>query len=365
MEGPSTIDPQAAPEARLLAMAPDLLGSVGFDGLIQLVNPAWTTTLGWAGDRLRGSAYLDLVDPEDRDRAAATFEGLLAGDGEEQTAEFVCRMLHADGDRRSLLWHAHASRSNGCTYLSGKDVTDRQRLEHELARRAEKLESTNAELQDFAYIASHDLAEPLRMITSYLELLQRRYGDRLDETADEFIGYAVGGAERMKALIDDLLTYSRVGSHEMQRADIDLRELLAAVLLGIERVAADTRAEVELAEPLAPVRGDETQMSQLLQNLIVNAMKFHAPDRPPRVAVSSVGDQDGVTVSVRDNGIGIAPQQQDRIFKMFGRLHGRDEYDGTGIGLSVCRRIADRHGGRIWVESEPGAGSAFHVWLPR
>jgi PAS domain S-box-containing protein len=360
MDGTPTIDPPTAPASRLLDMAPDLLGAAGFDGLLQLVNPAWSATLGWSETKLRTTPYVEFVHPDDRELAQDVVKRLKAG---ENVDGFVCRMLRADGETRHILWSAHSG-NDECFYLAGKDVTERQRMEDELALRAEKLERTNAELQDFAYIASHDLAEPLRMITSYLELLQRRYGGQLDETADEFIGYAVGGAVRMRALIDDLLTYSRVGSHELNRSTVDLAELLAPVLKGIERVTTEEEATIEIAEPLARVSADATQLAQLLQNLLINAVKFHRPGEKPRITVSCVEDDGGTRISVADEGIGIAPHQHERIFKMFARLHGRDEFEGTGIGLSVCRRIADRHGGRIWVDSDEGSGSVFNVWLP-
>ena len=362
LDATNTIDSQAAPETRLLAMAPDLLGAAGFDGLLRLVNPAWTTALGWSSDQLLSRPYLELVVADDRDVARNAFDRVAAG---EAIHGLACRMLGPDGRERCILWSAHGVPGDDCFYLAGKDITERKRLEDELAVRAEKLERTNAELQDFAYIASHDLAEPLRMITSYLELLQRRYEGQLDDTADEFIGYAVGGAVRLKALIDDLLTYSRVGTHDITRVDVDLGELLDAVLLGIERAVTDAGAVIERSEPPAPLPGDPAQMAQLLQNLLLNAVKFHARDQAPRVRVSCVEEGEGVRLSVADDGIGISAQHHERIFKMFARLHGRDEYEGTGVGLAVCRRIADRHGGRIWLESAPDAGSVFHVWLPR
>ncbi len=346
----------------MLGLSPDLLGAAGFDGYLKLFNPAWMQMLGWADEQLRSTPYIELVHPDDRDATLRIIEGLVAGGTVEA---YVCRILHTDGGHRHILWSGQGSPGDGCFYIAGKDITERQRLEHELALRADKLERSNAELQEFAYIASHDLAEPLRMITAYLQLLQHRYGGRLDETADEFIGYAVGGAERMKALIDDLLAYSRIGSHEMQCDRVDLGELLHAVLLGLQQAVGERHARVELVEPLGSVGGDRTQLGQLVQNLISNAVKFHSgEDGPPVVTISTAQDADGVRIDVTDNGIGIAQGHQERIFKMFDRLHGRDEYDGTGIGLSLCRRIAERHGGRIWVESELGTGSIFHVWLP-
>jgi signal transduction histidine kinase len=229
---------------------------------------------------------------------------------------------------------------NGCVYLAGQDVTERRRIADEL--------------QDFAYVASHDLAEPLRMVTAYLELLQRRYAGELDETADEFIGYAVDGAERMKAMIEALLAFSRVGTHEMERAEFDLRELLGSAV----------GEGVKLADDLAPVYGDPTQIAQLMHHLVDNAVKFRSPDRPLDVTVTCVKEADGTRIEVTDNGIGIAAANLDRIFKPFTRLHGRDEYEGTGIGLALCRRIAERHGGWVAVTSEPGTGSVFSVWLP-
>jgi PAS domain S-box-containing protein len=355
-----TSDPVVSHESRLLALSPDLLATAGFDGHLKLFNPAWRH-LGWSDSHLGTTPWLELVDPEDREQAAQFVDHLVGGATVE---EFVCRMVRADGSRRCVLWSGHGSPAESCFYIAGKDITERQRLEDELGVRAEKLEHTNAELQEFAYIASHDLAEPLRMITSYLELLQRRYSGQLDETADEFIGYAVGGAERLKTLIDDLLTYSRVGSHELERVEIDLAELVGAVLQGLERATEEAGATIEVAPALGTVSGDASQLGQLFQNLVANGVKFRAPDRPPVVAISSERDGDGVHVVVRDNGIGMAAGQEERIFRMFARLHGRDEYEGTGIGLAVCRRIVERHGGRLWVDTAAAVGTSFHIWLP-
>jgi light-regulated signal transduction histidine kinase (bacteriophytochrome) len=201
------------------------------------------------------------------------------------------------------------------------------------------------------------------MITSYLQLLQRRYQGQLDETADEFIHYAVDGAERMKLLIDDLLQYSRIGSAEVQRVEVDAEAVLDGVLRSLEGAIIERGATVRYG-PLGTVHGDATQIGQLFQNLVANAIKFAQPDVPAEVRVERVGDTRDWHVVVRDNGIGIEERHAERIFKMFGRLHGREEYEGTGIGLAICRRITDRHGGTIWVESAPGEGSSFHVSIP-
>jgi PAS domain S-box-containing protein len=349
-----------AREGRLLALSIDLLGAAGFDGYLKLHNPAWNRTLGWDDDELASLPYIEFVHPDERDAAREVIAQMEAGGS---TVEFLCRVRRKDGVWRHILWSGQGAPDDGCFYLVGKDVTDRRRLEKELQSRAERLERINAELQDFAYIASHDLSEPLRMITSYLQLLQRRYEGRLDETADEFIHYAVDGADRMKALIDDLLQYSRIGSAEVQRVPVDADAVLGSVLRSLEGAILERGATVT-HEPLGVVHGDSTQIGQLLQNLVANAIKFGRPDVPPEVRVERLPERGEWHVVVRDNGIGIEARHAERIFKMFGRLHAREEYEGTGIGLAICRRIADRHAGRIWVESNSGCGSAFHVSIP-
>ena len=362
MEHVPTTEPRsAAHESQLLALSPDLLGAVGYDGLLKLHNPAWGRALNMSEADLAATPFLDLVAPEDRERIARIVAGLAGASGGQ---EFVCRLARPSGGERAVLFSAQDSGAESCFYIAGKDITERQRLEDELAERAATLERTNAELHDFAYIASHDLAEPLRMVTSYLELLERRYGEQLDATAREFIGYAVGGAARMKTLIEDLLAYSRVGSRELQRVRMDLDELVAAVLQGLGRAIEDAGATIEVRSPLGVIVGDPSQIGQLLQNLVANALKFRSPTSQPTVVISSEARDDGILIDVADNGIGIDEAAHDRVLKMFARLHGPDEYEGTGIGLALCRRIADRHEGNVWVDSEPEVGSTFHVWMP-
>ena len=355
----SSVSPVAR-EARLLALSIDLLGAAGFDGYLKLHNPAWTRTLGYDAEELAETPYVEFIHPDDRDAAREVIEQMAGGGA---TLEFVCRIRRKDGTWRDIMWSGQGAPDDGCFYLVGKDITERRRLDEELAHRAERLERINAELQDFAYIASHDLSEPLRMITSYLQLLQRRYDGHLDETADEFIHYAVDGAERMKLLIDDLLQYSRVGSAEVQRVAVDADAILENVLRSLEGAVIERGATVTRG-PLGIVHGDATQLGQLLQNLVANAIKFARPDVPAAVRIERIEEPGSWHVVVRDNGIGIEERHAERIFKMFGRLHGREEYAGTGIGLAICRRITDRHGGGIWVESTLGEGSAFHVSIP-
>jgi PAS domain S-box-containing protein len=243
-----------------------------------------------------------------------------------------------------------------------RDVMGRRRAEQELARRADELARSNAELEQFAYVASHDLQEPLRMVASYTELLGRRYRGKLDSDADEFIAFAVDGASRMKRLIEDLLTYSRVGMKGKPFTQTDcnvaLREATANLMLAMEDAHA-----VVTSDALPIVTADAVQLVQLLQNLIANAIKFHGAN-PPCIHVSAK-PQDGTWLfSVQDNGIGIEMRYFERIFLIFQRLHAKTEYPGTGIGLAVCKRIVERHGGQIWVESEPGKGSRFFFTIP-
>ena len=235
--------------------------------------------------------------------------------------------------------------------------------EAQAQERAAELARSNAELQQFAYVASHDLQEPLRVITSYLQLLQRRYAGQLGDDADKFIDRSVGAAGRMRQLIQDLLAYSRVGTRGKPFAPVDLSGLLDQVLADLE-VAIDESGATIAVDDLPTVSGDAGQLHQLLSNLVANAVKFRAEDPPAvHVSASRFGDE-GWRVSVADSGIGLDPAFADRIFVIFQRLHARDEYPGTGIGLAIARRIVERHGGRIWVESEPERGATFHFTLP-
>jgi PAS domain S-box-containing protein len=233
----------------------------------------------------------------------------------------------------------------------------------ELRRRAAELERSNAELQQFAYMASHDLSEPLRMISGFAQLLERRYGGSLDQDAGELIAYILDGTERMRTLIDDLLAYSRVGRTGQPDEDVDLAESLHMAREAVAAAIAETGAEVRATGPLPVVRGNRRELAQLLQNLLSNAIKFVA-EGPPRVEVSASRVDGMWDLAVRDNGIGIEPRHAERIFEMFQRLHPRDDYEGTGIGLAICKKIAERHGGDIRVEAAPGGGSVFHVTLP-
>ena len=238
------------------------------------------------------------------------------------------------------------------------DVTERKQMEERLKQMTDEMQRSNTELEQFAYVISHDLQEPLRMVSSYTQLLAKRYGKKLDADADEFIAYAVDGAKRMQTLLHDLLEYSRVGTRgkpfSLVNCEHIVEQTMANLKIAIEECGASVSYDV-----LPTIMGDEGQLGQLFQNLIGNAIKFRG-EEAPEVHIAAQRRNNMVTFSVKDNGIGIDPQHSQNIFEIFRRLHTRDEYPGTGMGLAICKKIVERHGGHISVQSQPGQGSTFY-----
>jgi light-regulated signal transduction histidine kinase (bacteriophytochrome) len=242
-------------------------------------------------------------------------------------------------------------------------VTELRRQQRAMVSRTSELERSNAELAQFAYVASHDLSEPLRMISSYLQLLRRRYGGRIDKDADAFIDYAVDGAARMRTLIEDLLTYSRAGRSERPPEPVNTQRVVAEVAGTLRALANDVQPVIEW-DGLPVVVGDSAQLVQLFQNLIGNGVKFVAPGVQPHVTVRAAREDDRWRFTVEDNGIGIEPRHGERVFGMFQRLHTRDEFEGTGIGLAIARKVVERHGGEISAAPRDGGGTCFAFTLP-
>jgi len=244
-----------------------------------------------------------------------------------------------------------------------RDITERKLAEERLKQTLTDLSRSNTDLQQFAYVVSHDLKEPLRMVASFVRLLEKKYQDSLDNNAREYINFAVEGAERMKAFIDDLLLYSRVGRKDSDEELVDTAAVLDWTLQDFAAAIAESGAVVTAGD-LPSIMIRRTQLMQVLQNLLGNAIKFSG-EESPRVHLSAEERPDCWVFSVRDNGIGIDRQNQERIFEIFQRLHSREEYSGTGIGLAICKKIVERNRGEIWVESEPGKGATFYFTLPK
>ena len=293
------------------------------------------------------------------EREWAKAEGLSAFAGyplliADRVVGVVAMFADHDLDQRALT----AIETVASTLAQG---IERKRAEEALDLRAAELSRSNAELERFAYVASHDLQEPLRMVASYTQLLARRYKGRLDSDADEFIAFAVDGANRMQTLINDLLAFSRAGTRAVDTAAVPLEKPLSAALANL-RVAIEESGATVTHDPLPTVLADNQQLTQLLQNLIGNAIKFRGAE-PPRIHLSVEANGDEWKMALRDNGIGIEPKFFDRLFVLFQRLHSRSEYSGNGIGLAICKRIVERHGGQIWVDSVAGQGSTFTFTL--
>jgi signal transduction histidine kinase len=270
--------------------------------------------------------------------------------------------------QQRLLNHQHNLKESENRYRQAYEqlnaqMQERKEVEEALRKKTDELARSNRDLEQFAYVASHDLQEPLRMVTSYVQLLARRYKGKLGSDADDFIGFAEAGAIRMWNLIHALLTYSRVGMRVNQLELADCEKVLSQSLDNL-KVAIEKNGAVVTHDSLPTVMADNLQLVQLFQNLIGNAIKFRRRE-PPRVHISVGPNGNSWIFSVRDNGIGIAPEYSERIFVIFQRLHGREEYPGTGIGLAICQKIVERHGGHIWVESQVGEGATFYFTLPK
>lgn len=334
-------------------------------GRIVLVNAQTETLFGYAREELYGKS-IDVLVP---DRFRAAHHGYRdAYFGEPRPRPMGAGRdlygLRKDGSEFPVeIGLSPVDTAKGVFVVAAiVDITERKRGEQELMRRTEELARSNEDLEQFAYVASHDLQEPLRAVAGPLQLLQRRYKGQLDERADEFIGHAVDGATRMQKLIDDLLTYSRVGRSDAALQTTGCAEALDQALKSLSVVLGESGAQINRGE-LPTVLAIPSQLALLFQNLVGNALKFRYPDRPVVIDVGARREGDEWVIWVKDNGIGIDAQYFERIFLIFQRLHSRAEFPGTGMGLALSKRIVERHGGRIWVESTPGFGTTFFFAL--
>jgi len=350
----------------LLEAAPDAMVVVNVAGEIVLLNVQAEKTFGYSRDALVAQMVTNII-PEgfaeriiaDALRSSAEALAQQMGTGIELTGR------RKDGSEFPLeLMLSPLESAEGILVTAAiRDITIRKKAEVHLLQKIEELKRSNEELGNFAYIASHDLQEPLRMVASYTQLLSRRYKGKLDREADEFIAFAVDGASRMQRLIQDLLAYSRVGTKGKDLLDTSSEEALQQALVSLRSAIQESGARVT-HDALPTVLADEMQLTQLFQNLVGNAIKYQIKSGIPQIHVSAAkngGTQ--WTFSVKDNGLGIDSQYFEKIFGMFQRLHKREEFAGTGIGLAICKKIVERHGGAISVESQPGQGSTFHFTL--
>ncbi len=349
----------------LLEAAPDATVVVNPAGEIVLLNVQAEKQFGYRRDELVGQQVKNIIPEGFAERLIA--DALRSA--EDALAQQIGTGIELSGRRKDgsefpieIMLSPLASAEGTLVTAAVRDITTRKKAEASLLQKVEELNRSNEELGQFAYIASHDLQEPLRMVASYTQLLSRRYKGKLDSDADEFIAFAVDGAARMQRLIQDLLAYSRVGTKGKELMDTSGEEALQHALVNLRGAIEDSGAQVT-HDTLPDVMADETQLVQLFQNLVGNAIKYQRSE-VPRVHISAVpnGEKEWI-FSVRDNGLGIDSQYFEKIFGMFQRLHKREEFAGTGIGLAICKKIAERHGGTITVESEVGQGSTFRFAL--
>ncbi len=333
------------------------------------------TLFGYEEEDVNGDTdfWNSRIHPDDLKRVLAR-QNTVINNADTVYWEDEYRFLKKDGRYAYVFDKGYVIRDkegNGIRLIGAtRDISDRKETEAlllelntKLKQRADELASSNIELERFAYIASHDMQEPLRMITSFLQLFKKKYENQLDETAEQYIHFAVDGAERMKKLIMDLLEYSRVGSNKDNLTEIDTNSLLQEVKNVFFNRIEELKAVINIS-PLPPIKGNKTQLFQLFQNLVGNALKYNNAS-VPQIDISGKEENDHYTFSVQDNGIGIKPVFFEKIFILFQRLHHKNEYSGTGIGLAICKKIVDRHGGKIWVESEPGKGSCFYFTISK
>jgi PAS domain S-box-containing protein len=350
----------------LLEAAPDAMVVVNVAGEIVLLNVRAEKEFGYSRDELVGQKVKNII-PEG-------FAERIIADGTRSAAEALAQQIgmgieligrRKDGSEFPIeLMLSPLESAEGILVTAAiRDISVRQKAEKHLVKTVGELKRSNDELQQFAYVSSHDLQEPLRMVSSYTQLLAKRYKGRLDSDADEFIAYAVDGCNRMQGLIQDLLTYSRAGTNEKALHEISGEDALRVALTNLRPTIQQSGAVVT-HDSLPAVTTDAPQLTQVFQNLIGNAIKYRGHE-VPQVHVSATNNGgDEWIFSVRDNGLGIDPQYFERIFIIFQRLHGREEFEGTGIGLAICKKILERLGGRIWVESQPEKGSTFYFALP-
>lgn len=352
---------------RFFSLSLDFLCISSADGYFKRVSPAVTDILGWTVEEFLSRPFIDMVHPDDREATLREVDRqVIAG---KKVLQFENRYLHKDGSWRVLSWRS-VPQPGGLMYATARDVTARQladeeirRLNDDLCRRTDQLEATNKELEAFSYSVSHDLRAPLRHVQGYVGMLKREAQDGLSEKARRYLAIIEDASREMGELIDDLLTFSRMGRTEMHAAEIDLGELVEETRSDLVLAASDREIRWQI-HPLPKVLGDLAMLRQVFANLLGNAVKYTRHRKRAEIEIGCAGEEnDRVVIRVRDNGAGFDMKYADKLFGVFQRLHRADEFEGTGIGLANVQRIMLRHGGRVWAEAKPDAGATFYFTL--
>lgn len=350
------------------------IAEVAQDGSWIRANKQLCEALGYSEEEFLSGKVPQITHPDDLEEDLAMAHKLVHGEIDQYSIDK--RYVRKDGSYFWTRLMVAANRDRKGEFVSFiaviEDIHEQKKqqsflqhsnseLKQSVEDRLRDLQRSNAELEQFAYVASHDLQEPLRMIISYMQLVEKRYKDRLDEDGQEFIGYAVDGARRMQALIQSLLEFSRVGTRGEEFKPLDMGEVVSQALRNLSVVIEETGANIRV-DKMPSINGDQSQLVRVIQNLLANAINYRS-EAPPEIHISASKQTEGWMFSVKDNGIGFDSKYADRIFVIFQRLHSREDYKGTGIGLAVCKKIIERHGGSIWTESEPGKGATFFFTL--
>jgi PAS domain S-box-containing protein len=351
---------------RFFTLAVDMLGIGNFDGRLLQVNPAWKKTLGFTEEELKSVPAIDFLHPDDRamigERVKALKQGLAID-------YFEVRCRHKDGSYRWIGWTAAPFPSEKLIYIFGRDITARKiseekinGLNDQLQHQVGELTQINKELEAFSYSISHDLRAPIRSMQGFAHALLDE--EKLSDTGKDYAGRISNSARYMDQLIHDLLDYSLLGRTELAKIPVNVQSVVSEVLVQLDEQIDEKKAKCVVKSPLHPVLGNPSTLSQVLLNLVTNALKFTPPDHAPRIEISTELHDNFVRISVSDNGIGIAPEYQERVFGLFERLHTSQSYPGTGIGLALVRKGIERMGGHVGLESSLGKGSRFWLELP-
>ncbi len=344
----------------------DLVTRVDSSGIFLYVNKASNDFLGLTPKETIGRKFEEFIHADDRESTTQEFNRWL--EQKLTKVNFENRQISTTGEIRNVLWSCNLRYDENQNFIevwsTARDITDIKKAEEERNETMIHLERSNRDLEQFAYVASHDLQEPLRMVSSFLQLLNKRYGDTFNEEAKEFINFSVDGAQRMQALINDLLHFSRIGTRNQIIELVDLNEIIKTVVWNLTNYIEENNAEIKIDSLPEKVFGNEIQLVQLFQNLISNGIKFKNT-KSPLIEINFKDSKNFYKFSVKDNGIGIDPKYFDRVFIIFQRLHNRGQYEGTGMGLSISKKIIERHGKKIWINSKINKGTTINFTISK